>query len=110
MCAYAEFFIRPRGTSIIMSSTTLEGLKLRVWGAMVEILTKVKERRPWAPGYLVASERRIYPSEPSEAELRDPRDAIMGIACKSGDSWVGLSELMLALRMIMLSVYLMRRA
>lgn len=92
MCAYAEFFIRPKGTSIIMSSTTLEGLKLRVWGAMVEILTKVKERRPWAPGYLVASERRIYPQEPSEEELRDPRDAIMGIACKSGDSWVNLGS------------------
>lgn len=91
MFCYAEFYCRPKGTSIIMSSITLEGLRLRVWGAMCEILQKVKERRPYAPGYLVHSERRIYPQEPTEEELRDPRDAIMGIACKTGDTFVGIT-------------------
>ena len=88
--AYAEFFAMPRGTSIIMSSITIEGLRLRVWGAMCEILKRVQERRPGAPGYIVHSERRIYPQEPTDEELRDPRDAIMGIACKVGDNFVGV--------------------
>lgn len=90
--AYAEFFAMPRGTSIIMSSITIEGLRLRVWGAMCEILKRVQERRPGAPGYIVHSERRIYPQEPTDEELRDPRDAIMGIACKVGDNFVGVGS------------------
>lgn len=90
MFCYAEFFCRPRGTSIIMSSIDLKGLKLRVWGAMVEILHKVKQRRPNAPGYLVPSEIRIYPTEPTDEEKNDPRDAIMGVACRQGDQWVGI--------------------
>ena len=90
MASYAEFFCRPKGTTVIMSSITLEGLKLRVWGAMVEILHKVQELRPNAPGHLVPSERRIYAEPPTDEQKNDPRDAIMGIACKQGDTFVGV--------------------
>ena len=90
MCAYAEFFVHPVGTSILCSSITLPGLKLRVWGALTEIVRKVKELRPDAPGYVVDSDLRVYPSEPKDEERRNPKHAIIGLACKSGDEWVGL--------------------
>lgn len=90
MCAYAEFYTHPRGTSILCSSITLPGLKMRVWGAISEIVKRVQEIRPHAPGYIVPSELRVYPSEPTDDERRSPKDAIIGLACKSGDEWIGI--------------------
>ena len=68
----------------------MQGLKLRVWGAITEIVRRVKQLRPDAPGYIVDSEFRIYPTEPYEDEKRNPKDAIIGLACRVGDEWVGI--------------------
>ncbi len=91
-CAYAEFFAHPQGTSILCSSITLQGLRLRVWGALVDIISRVQQIRPDAPGYIVDSDLRIFPSQPSASELKNPKDAIIGLACKIGDEWVGISS------------------
>ena len=92
MCAYAEFFAHPKGTSILCSSITLSGLRLRVWGALTEILHKVKALRPTAPGYIVESEFKIFAAQPSEDEIKVSKDAIIGLACKLGDNWVGIGS------------------
>lgn len=91
--AYATFFIWPEGTGILMSSTSLEGLRMRVWAAMMDVLKRVKKRYPEAPGHVVNYCRRIYAYEPDRAAIEDPRDCIIGIACKDdGGKWKGLGQ------------------
>ena len=86
-----KFYIWPQNTSIIMSSTTREGLQLRIWGAIKELHNRAKERRPWLPGRVIES-RFILTSSDEEAEAQDFRDGIIGVACKVGGTFVGLSN------------------
>ena len=85
------FYIYPTGTSIIMSSTTREGLQLRIWGSIKELHNKAKARREWLPGRVIES-RFILTSSDQEAEAQDFRDGIIGVACKVGGTFVGLSN------------------
>jgi hypothetical protein len=86
-----SFYIWPKGTSIIMSSTTREGLQLRIWGSIKELHNKAKERREWLPGRVIES-RFILTSSDEDAEAQDFRDGIIGVACKVGGTFVGLSN------------------
>lgn len=92
ICAYATLFIWPKGTTILISSITQKGLKNRIWNAMTRIVRRVQERRPWAPGYIVDSEFKIFPTSSDGSEPSNPIDAIIGVACKSGDQFVGLAN------------------
>ena len=85
------FYIYPTGTSIIMSSTTREGLQLRIWGSIKELHNKAKARREWLPGRVIES-RFILTSSDQDAEAQDFRDGIIGVACKVGGTFVGLSN------------------
>lgn len=89
--AYCVFQIWPKGTSIIMSSTTREGLQLRVWGALKEIHGKAKSRRRWLSGRIIES-RYMLTGADSNDEAQDFRDGIIGVACKVGGDFVGLSN------------------
>ena len=88
--ALATAFIWPKNTSIIMSSTTRSGLQLRVWGSIKELFAKAKERRDWLPGKILESQFLL--SMDSGEDVRDFRDGIIGVACKVGGTWVGLSN------------------
>jgi len=61
------FYIYPTGTSIIMSSTTREGLQLRIWGSIKELHNKAKAKREWLPGRVIES-RFILTSSDEDAE------------------------------------------
>lgn len=85
-------------TTVMMSTTTKDSLDLRVWGSAMELIRKATQRRrqldlPPLPGKVVASKYRFTTSESEDENLpEDKRDGIVGIACKVGDSWVGISN------------------
>jgi len=89
--AYCVFQVWPKGTSVVMSSTTREGLQLRVWGAIKEIHTKAKTRRKWLSGRIIES-RYMLTGADSNDEAQDFRSGLIGVACKVGGEFVGLSN------------------
>lgn len=74
------FWVWHVGTSIIMSSTTREGLQLRVWGSIKSLFKKAKERRPWLHGRIIES-RNMLTAADGDDEAQDFRDGIIGVAC-----------------------------
>ncbi len=88
LCSY---YIWPKGTSVVMSSTTRDGLQLRIWGAIKELHGKAKLRRTWLPGKVHES-RFTLTTEANEGDGQDFRDGCIGVACKVGGTFVGLSN------------------
>lgn len=88
------FWIWPEGTSIIMSSTTKEGLQLRIWGAIKELFNRARASRPHLPGRLIESKYMLTSATTGEDDdlAQDFRDGIIGVACKVGGTFVGLSN------------------
>jgi len=84
------FWVWHTGTSIIMSSTTREGLQLRVWGAIKSLFKKAKERRPWLHGRIIESRNMLTAAE-GDGEAQDFRSGIIGVACRVGGQFVGIS-------------------
>lgn len=89
--ALVTFFVWPTGTSIIMSSTTKEGLELRVWGAVKKLFNAAKRLRDHLPGKMHQS-RNLLSGAPEEDEAKDFRDGIIGVACRVGGTFVGISN------------------
>lgn len=86
-----NFYIWPRNTSVLCSTTTVAGLELRILGAVKELHNKAKERRPHLPGKMIESKHMLAHSD-AEAEAKDFRDGVIGIACRVGSTFVGLSN------------------
>jgi len=92
--ALTMFYCWPEGTSIIMSSTTRQGLQLRIWGAIKELNKAAKTRRHWLPGKVVESSYMLI-NEGDDEDMKvgnDHRDGIIGVACRVGGQFVGLSN------------------
>lgn len=87
----ASYYIWPKGTSVVMSSTTRTGLQLRIWGAIKELHNRAKAKRPWLPGRIIESSYMLT-SSGEEQEATDFRDGIIGVACRVGGTFVGLSN------------------
>lgn len=86
-----DYFSFPDETLILVSSTDLRGLRLRVWGDMVDMLKRAKDRRPWLAGNVVESLHGIFTDKLSDdTPLRDIRKGIICIPCldRKG-TWVG---------------------
>ncbi len=90
LCFYAAF---PRGTSILISSTDLRGLELRVFGRIKELIGRAKEKFDWFPGFIIDS-KKVVTTDNIEAEaVRDLRQGIICIPClSSSGSFVGLGR------------------
>ena len=89
--ALTNFFLWPRGTSIMMSSTTKDMLELRVWGEVKKLFNDAKRRRQYLPGRMLQS-RTMLTGADSDDEAQDFRDGILGVACRVGGVWVGISN------------------
>lgn len=86
-----DYFCFPHDTLILVSSTDLRGLRLRVWGDLVDMLKKAKERHPWLDGNVVESLHGIFTDKLTEdTPIRDIRKGIICIPCldRKG-TWVG---------------------
>ncbi len=79
-CVYTYIQIFPKDTSVIMSTTTVQALQLRIWGSIKEIHNEAKRRRSWLPGTVMES-RCSLAFEHVADEARDFRDGLIGVAC-----------------------------
>lgn len=88
--AIVSYICYPDETTILVSSTTRELLELRVWGEIKKYYIKAKERFPHLPGHCLEY-RQMITTDGKEVPGRDFRNGIIGLACKVGNTFVGLS-------------------
>lgn len=92
LCDYICF---PKDTLIIISSTQIQALELRVWGDLKDLFLRAKERYPdLIPGKAVNHLRGIFTDDlTGEDEIRNFRRGIICVACiGSNNQWVGLDR------------------
>jgi len=88
-----DWYLYPSRTTVLISSTTIKALELRVFGMIKTCHREAKKRFPWLPGNLIEGKQMILLDERSQAaEGRDFRNGIVGIPCKRGESFIGLGE------------------
>jgi hypothetical protein len=88
----ADWYLFPDCTTVLVSSTDLKTLELRIWGMIKKYHRMAKERHPWLNGHLIESRQMIVLSDKEEAkEGRDFKNGIIGVATKKGAAYVGLS-------------------
>lgn len=88
-----DWYLHPSRTTVLISSTTIKALELRVFGMIKTYHREAKRLWPWLPGNLIEGKQMIVLSDRSEAaEGRDFRNGIVGIPCKRGESFIGLGE------------------
>lgn len=86
-----DYFMFPNETLLLISSTDLRGLQMRVWGDIKDLLRRAQELRPELPGKVVESLHGVFTDELSEdTPIRDIRKGIICIPCldRKG-TWVG---------------------
>jgi hypothetical protein len=83
----------PDETTVLVSSTDLRGLELRVFGRLKELHERAKNRYDWFPGFVLDSKKVIATDNIEETQARDLRQGIICIPCISpGGSFVGLGK------------------
>lgn len=71
--ALTDYFCFPNETLILLSSTDLRGLELRVWGDLKHLFQRAKQRCKWLPGQLLDSKHSVSTDNLKEDEVRDLR-------------------------------------
>ena len=93
-----EYFCRPNETLVLISSTDIRGLELRVWGEIKKLHELAVTKFPWLPGYLVDSKHCITTDELGDEDVedriktRDLRKGVIGIPTVQGSKNVGLGK------------------
>lgn len=93
-----DWMCLPNDTCVLVSSTDMRGLRLRVWGEIVSLWERAVERFPELPGHLIDSKLAITAEsvmedgEINDRTARDFRSAIIGIPTIQGGKFVGLGK------------------
>lgn len=92
-----EYWCHPEETCVLVSSTTIPGLRKRVWGEITMLWEKGLERYDWLSGNLLDSAIAITTDSLEDVEIgerksRDMRKGVFGIPCVQGGKFVGLSK------------------
>lgn len=89
----------PENTCVLVSSTDMRGLRLRVWGEITSLWERAVNRFPELPGHLIDSKLAItYESlldedgDVNDRTARDFRSAIIGIPTIQGGKFIGLGK------------------
>ncbi len=87
------YYCFPTCTTIMICSDTRDRLEDRIWGEMKKYHRLAINRFRWLPGHLIEGKQRIVTDDRTEAaEGRDFRNGIMGVPCKKGGQYVGISS------------------
>jgi len=86
-----DYYCFPEHTCILVSSTDLRGLELRVWGE-IKSLHDFATSRFDLPGHLIESKHAISTDIIDEGSIRDLRKGIIGIPCVQNGRFVGLGK------------------
>lgn len=87
-----DYWCHPLETIVLVSSTDLRGLNLRVWGQMKELFGWGNELFPWLAGNLVDSKNCLATDDLDEDRARDLRRGIIAIPCVQNGRFVGLGK------------------
>lgn len=80
--ALTDYFTFPNETLILVSSTDLRGLQLRVWGDIKDLHRRARDRYDFLPGAPLESLHGIFTDEINEeTPVRDMRRGIICIPC-----------------------------
>lgn len=92
-----EYYCNPDETLVLVSSTDMRGLELRVWGEIKMLHDRALTLFPWLPGHLIDSKHCIATDDIDESEfddkkIRDIRKGIIGIPCIQNGKFIGLGK------------------
>jgi hypothetical protein len=83
----------PDCTSVIMSSTDMEGLRSKVYAEVTMVWHRANELYDWFPGFPVDSKCVITFTDIEEDKARDLRNSIVGVPCKtSSGTFIGMGK------------------
>jgi hypothetical protein len=89
-----DWYAHSSCTTVLVSSTDLKSLELRIWGMIKRYHKAAKERRSWIPGFLIEGKQMLVQDSSKEcADGRDFKNGIIAVACKRGSQFVGLGPL-----------------
>ncbi len=94
LCDYLCF---PNDTCVLVSSTDMRGLRLRVWGEMTMLWEMAHKRYDFLPGNLLDSKLAITTDSVDEGDfddrsVRDLRKGIIGIPTVQNGKFIGLGK------------------
>lgn len=89
MFSLAMFYARPKGTTVLISSTTLDDLQRRIWGYVVELDKEARETYPDLPGHFIESKLMLL-ADGKDVDGRSKKDGVIGVACRKSGQWEGL--------------------
>lgn len=90
LCFYSCF---PNDTTILISSTDMRGLEMRVFGNIKDLLTRAQARFHWFPGNVIDSKKAIATDDIDEEGTRNMKNGIICIPClSSSGQFVGLGK------------------
>lgn len=88
-----DYFAHPDCTTVICCSTTKERLQDRVWADVTKLYREAKREYSWLPGNIIEGRLRIITdSRKDSPDGRDFRNGMVGVPCKRGESFVGISD------------------
>lgn len=92
--ALCDYFCFPKETLILMSSTDLRGLELRVWGEIKDLYNMARDKWPEAPGNAVDSMHGIFTDDiGDEGTARDIRRGLICLPVLDSDNqWKGIQK------------------
>lgn len=90
-----EYWIDPDHTLVLVSSTDVRGLELRVWGAIKELYNSAKARWPTLEGSILDHKHAITTdrlTKGNNEEARVMRRGLVCIPCMQSGRYVGLGK------------------
>lgn len=92
-----KYFCDPENTCVLVSSTDIRGLKLRVFGEICMLWQQAVEKFDWLPGHMLDSKLAITTDSLEDGDLndrlvRDMRKGIVGIPTVQNGKQVGLGK------------------
>jgi hypothetical protein len=90
--ALIDYWAFPNTTLILVSSTDVRGLELRVWGKIKEMFNEAIDRFPWLPGNPIDYLKCITTDEVEEGRARTLTKGIICIPCLTTQSTKGLGK------------------
>lgn len=94
LCEYLCF---PEETCVLVSSTDVRGLRLRVWGEISMLWQQAVNKYDYLPGHMLDSKMAITTDaledgEMNDRQTRDMRKGIIGIPTVQGGKFIGLGK------------------
>jgi hypothetical protein len=92
-----EYFCFPQETCVLVSSTDIRGLRLRVWGEIAMLWEMATKRYDFLPGNLLDSKLAITTDSLDDGDfddraVRDMRKGIIGIPTVQNGKFIGLGK------------------